>query len=131
MNLYVGNIPHATTEEALKSYFETCGAVNSVRIIKDRETGKSRGFAFVTMANEDDNQMVIDSLNGKLFEGRPLRISIAEERAPRPAGERRSFGAPRSFEDRDSGFGGGFGERRGGDRRGGNGFGGGRSRRSF
>jgi cold-inducible RNA-binding protein len=129
MNLYVGNLYRGTTEEALKNYFETCGVVNSVRIIMDRETGQSRGFAFVTMASVQDGQAVIAQLDGKEFDGRPLRISEAQERAPRPAGERRSFGSGNG--ERRGGFGGerrGFGgERRGfggGDDRGG--FGGGR-----
>lgn len=125
MNLYVGNLYRGTTEEALKNYFETCGVVESVRIIMDRMTGQSRGFAFVTMATEQDGQAVIDQLDGKEFDGRPLRIAQAEERAPRPAGERRPFGGNRS----EGGFGGerrgGFGGRRGGN---GGGFGGGRSR---
>lgn len=119
MNLYVGNLYRGTTEEALKNYFETCGVVNSVRIIMDRETGQSRGFAFVTMASVQDGQAVIAQLDGKELDGRPLRISEAQERAPRPAGgERRSFGSG----ERRGGFGGGNNDR--------GGFGGGR-RRSF
>lgn len=95
MNLYVGNLYRATTEEALKNYFEAVGVVESVRIVKDRMTGQSRGFAFVTMASVQDGQAVIDQLNDKEFDGRPLRIAQAEERAPRPAGERRPFNSER------------------------------------
>jgi RNA recognition motif-containing protein len=91
MNLYVGNLYRATTEEALKNYFEAVGVVESVRIVKDRMTGQSRGFAFVTMASVQDGQAVIDQLNDKEFEGRPLRIAQAEERAPRSAGQRRPY----------------------------------------
>ena len=119
MNLYVGNLYRGTTEEALKNYFETVGVVESVRVIKDRETGESRGFAFATMATAQDGQAVIDQLDGKEFDGRPLRITEAQERAPRPAGG--GFGGDRR---------GGFGGDRGGNSNGG-GFGGGRSRRSF
>ncbi|MCL4380610.1 RNA-binding protein [Candidatus Dependentiae bacterium] len=119
MNIYVGNLIHSATEEAVRQLFEGFGAVVAVRIIKDRFTGQSRGFAFVDMANADDATAAISQLNGYDFEGRRLRVSQAEERdasQPRPQGAGRpSHGGnrgPRPFN--------GGGDRRGnGDRNGG------------
>jgi RNA recognition motif-containing protein len=85
MNIYAGNIPHKTTEESLKRAFEQYGTVSSVKIIKDKFTGNSRGFGFVEMPNDDEARNAMDSLNGKDFEGRPLRLSEAREREERPS----------------------------------------------
>lgn len=119
MNIYVGNLIHSATEEAVRQLFEGFGTVVAVRIIKDRFTGQSRGFAFVDMANNDDATAAISQLNGYDFEGRRLRVSEAQERdASEPRGERRPQNGggfnrgPRPFH--------GGGERRGGDRNGGN-----------
>jgi RNA recognition motif-containing protein len=81
--LYVGNIPWTMTEDQVKAYFSTIGEVKSVNIITDRETGKSRGFCFVEMENADE---AITQLNGKDYEGRPLKINEAKEREPRSGG---------------------------------------------
>jgi RNA recognition motif-containing protein len=78
--LYVGNLAYSTTEEELQSMFGQAGAVTSVAVIKDRETGRSKGFAFVEMASEADAQQAIDMLNGKKVGGRDLRVSIARPR---------------------------------------------------
>lgn len=78
--LYVGNLAYSATEEELKSLFGQAGAVTSVAVIKDRETGRSKGFAFVEMASEADAQQAIDMLNGKKVGGRDLRVSIARPR---------------------------------------------------
>lgn len=102
--LYVGNLAYSATEEELKSLFGQAGAVTSVAVIKDRETGRSKGFAFVEMASEADAQQAIDMLNGKKVGGRDLRVSIA-----RPREEGGGGGGGR----------GGFGSR-GGNRGGGN-----------
>jgi RNA recognition motif-containing protein len=75
--LYVGNIPWSTTEEQLKGLFSKIGAVHAVRIITDKETGKSKGFAFVEMDNSDK---AITDLNETDFNGRPLRLNEAKER---------------------------------------------------
>lgn len=104
MNIYVGNIAHASTEEGLRQLFEQFGQVANVRIMMDRMTGKPRGFAFVEMANEEEAQQAIASLNETQFDGRTIRVSKANppaERGSRP---------PRSFNNR-----GGF-DRGGGDR---------------
>jgi RNA recognition motif-containing protein len=81
--LYVGNLPFSATEAELRSLFEQHGAVEAVKIINDRETGRPRGFAFVDMPGPDA-QKAMDALNGQDMNGRQLRINEARERAPRP-----------------------------------------------
>jgi RNA recognition motif-containing protein len=83
--LYVGNIPWTATEDQLKQYFAPIGEVQSVNIIVDRETNRSRGFCFVEMENADE---AIAQLNGKEFEGRVLKINEAQERKPNSGGPR-------------------------------------------
>jgi len=115
-NLFVGNLPFTATEDELRDMFSAFGEVQQVRIMTDRDTGKSRGFAFVEMADDDASAKAITDLNGKELGGRALTINEA-----RPKPERRGgFGA---------GGGGGFGgKRRGGSGgSGGSGGGGGRS----
>lgn len=102
--LYVGNLPYSATEEELSSMFGQAGTVTSVAIIKDRETGRSKGFAFVEMATDADAQKAIQMLNGQSMGGRDLRVSIAR---PREEGA----GGGRGFGNRG---GGGFGNRGGG-----------------
>ncbi|AEA33588.1 RNA recognition motif domain-containing protein [Hippea maritima] len=80
--LYVGNLPYSTTEDELKELFGEYGEVSSTKIITDRETGRSRGFGFVEMS-DDDAQKAIDSLNGVNFGGRNLKVNEARERKPR------------------------------------------------
>lgn len=103
MNIYVGNLAFGTTEESLKQLFEQFGSVVSARIIMDKITGNSRGFAFIEMGNDAEATQAIDGLNGTELDGRALRVTKAEPRADRPA---RSF-APRGGHDRHD---------RGGDR---------------
>ncbi len=116
--LYVGNLPYSAKEESLKEHFSSAGSVASVKIIIDRETGRSKGFGFVEMESEDGAQSAVSQLDGQEFEGRSLRVSEAK---PQPERESRGggFGGGRS----GGGFGGGG--NRGGDR-GGRGGGGGR-----
>ncbi len=77
MNIYVGNLAEDVTEEELRSAFEAYGAVTSVAIIKDRNTGQSRGFAFVEMPSQDEGKNAISDLNGKELNGRTLKVSEA------------------------------------------------------
>ena len=77
--IYVGNLPFTATEQDVRALFEAHGAVQSVALINDRETGRPRGFGFVEMASADA-QRAIQSLNGKDMGGRPLRINEAQER---------------------------------------------------
>jgi RNA recognition motif-containing protein len=120
--LYVGNLSFSTTEAALQDAFAQDGRqVASVSVMLDRDTGRSRGFAFVEMATEADAQAAIKAMNGAQIDGRALRVNEAEERKPRSGGGGGGFGG---------GGGGGGGGRGGygGDRRGGGGGGGGRDR---
>lgn len=116
--LYVGNLSYDLGEEELKSAFEEVGQVESVRMITDKFSGRSKGFAFVEMATEELAQKAISELDGREIGSRPLRVSIAREQERRPGG-----GGGRD----GGGFGGGRGGRGGG--RDGGGFGGGRGRR--
>jgi RNA recognition motif-containing protein len=116
MNIYVGNLPFTATEDEIRQAFAAYGNVSSVAIIKDRETGQSRGFAFVEMPNNDEGNTAITNMNGKPLKGRALKVNEA-----RPREE--SFGGGGG---RSGGFGGGGGggNRRpggGGDRYGGGG----------
>ena len=80
--IYVGNLPYSTSEDDLKEFFGECGEVEDVKIIMDRETGRSKGFGFVTF---DSNDAVTASLekNNTELDGRSLRINIAKEKEPR------------------------------------------------
>ena len=105
MNIYVGNLSFSTTEEGLRSLFEQSGPVDTVTIIQDRVTGRSRGFGFVEMPDESDGQAAIAALDGNDFDGRNLKVNQAKEREDRGS---RSGGGGR----RDSGgYGGGGGGR--------------------
>ncbi|MBP5296644.1 MAG: RNA-binding protein [Bacteriovoracaceae bacterium] len=81
--LYVGNLPYQVTEDALTNYFAQAGQVSSAKIITDRDTGRSKGFGFVEMATEEEANTAIETLNGKEFEGRTLRVSPANPPRPR------------------------------------------------
>lgn len=80
--IYVGNLPYSTTEDELREVFGEHGNVNSVDILLDRNTGRSRGFGFVEMDDADADK-AIDALNGKDMDGRPLRVNVARERRER------------------------------------------------
>lgn len=82
--VYVGNLNYATTEDALKNAFAPFGEVLSVVVIKDHFTGQSKGFGFVEMAEEQAADAAIAQMNGKEFEGRRVRVNVAEERPRRP-----------------------------------------------
>ena len=105
MNIYVGNMPYTATEDELRELFEGHGQVESVRIITDKFTGKSRGLAFVDMPSDDDGQAAIDALNGTDFSGRTLKVNKALPRENRPS--RDGGGGDRG--GRSGGFGGGGG----------------------
>lgn len=113
-NIFVGNLKFDATEDAVRTLFERYGAVSSARIMTDRDTGRSRGFAFVEMENENEADQAISALNGFMMDGRALNVNEAR---PKPE---RSFGAGGG-----RGFGGGPGGG-GGGRPGGGGGGGGR-----
>ena len=77
MNIYVGNLNYRIRENDLRNLMEDFGPVESVKVIKDRDTGRSKGFAFIEMQNDDDAQRAIDELNEKEFEGRQLVVKVA------------------------------------------------------
>ena len=110
MNIFVGNLPYSMTDQEMRTLFEAHGQVDSAKVVVDWETGRSRGFGFVEMGNDDEAQAAIEALNGQDASGRPLTVNQA-----RPRGERRE-----RREHRGGGGGGGFG--------GGGGGGGGRNR---
>ncbi len=105
--LYVGNLPYSATEEELSTLFGQAGTVTSVAIIKDRETGRSKGFAFVEMSSADEAQKAINILTGHMLGGRDLRVSIARPREEGGGGGGRSFGNRGGYGNRGGGGGGG------------------------
>jgi RNA recognition motif-containing protein len=120
-NIYVGNLPYTTTGDDLVELFQAYGAVTSGQVIIDKFSGRSRGFGFVEMANDDEAQAAIDGLNGKPFAGRPLTVNEArprEERGGGGGGSRGGYGGGGR-----GGFGGGGSGGYGGS--GGGGYGGG------
>lgn len=78
--LFVGNLPFATTDQDLQNEFANAGLVNSATVIKDRETGRSRGFGFVEMSTDEEAQKAIEMFNGKEMEGRAIVVNIAREK---------------------------------------------------
>jgi RNA recognition motif-containing protein len=84
MRLYVGNLSFDTSEADLQDIFEQFGTVKEIRVITDRETGRSRGFAFVTMGNDAEGRKAIDTLHGKQFAGRTITVNEARPKEDRP-----------------------------------------------
>lgn len=105
--LYVGNLPFSATEQVLADTFAECGTVESVKIITDRDTGRSKGFGFVEMSSDAEAQKAISQLNGADWEGRQMTVNEAKPQAPR--------------DSRGGGGGGGFRGGGGGGRGGGGG----------
>lgn len=120
--LYVGNLPYTSADADLKSMFSPYGAVESASVLIDKMSGRSRGFGFVEMTNDEEALAAIEGLNGKDFEGRKLVVNEARPLADRPP--RRSFGGGGSGGYGGGGSRGGFGGGRGG-------FGGGRGGDSY
>lgn len=100
--LYVGNLSFHSTSESVREAFAQHGSVTDVHLVMDRQTGQSRGFAFVTMGDASEGSKAIAAMNGAVLDGRPLRVNEAEERPQRSGGF--------------AGGGGGGGGGRGGDR---------------
>lgn len=108
MNIFVGNLNYKQTNESLEQLFSPFGEVTSARIIIDKMSGRSKGFGFVEMPNDDEAQKAIDELNGATVQGRAIVVNKSE---PKPEGERRSFDNNRG--DSRGGYG---GNNRGGSR---------------
>jgi RNA recognition motif-containing protein len=115
MDIYVGNLPYTATEGDVTGLFAAFGPVERVKIITDRETGQSKGFAFVTLGDQSQLNAAIEALNDYDYNGRALRVNASEPKESRPSG-----GGGGGY-----GGGGGGGGYGGGDRRGGGGGGGG------
>ncbi len=95
MNLYVGNLSWNMTEDDLRNLFEQYGTVSSIKIVKDRETGRSKGFGFVEMENDTEAQNALSSLYDQEVQGRKIVINEAQERPAKPGGggfKKRGFG---------------------------------------
>src|SRR5215211_2798104 len=107
--LYVGNLSFNTNAEGVRQAFQEFGTVSDVHLVSDRETGRSRGFAFVTMGTPEEAAKAIEGMDGRTLDGRPLRVNEAEQRQQRGGG----------------GGGGGYSGGGGGGGRGGGGYGGG------
>ncbi len=88
VSIYVGNLPWGASEEEVSKLFSQYGQVISTKIISDRETGRSRGFAFVEMEKEDADE-AIQAIDGTMFGGRSLKVNEARPKAPRPPQGRR------------------------------------------
>ncbi|HEX7904809.1 MAG TPA: RNA-binding protein [Chitinophagaceae bacterium] len=83
MNMYVSNLSFHTADDELRKLFEQFGAVSSVKVVTDRETGRSRGFGFVEMDSDTEANAAMKGLNNKEVEGRAMSVSVAREKAPR------------------------------------------------
>ncbi len=90
--LYVGNLSYSVTSDDLQQLFEQYGAVTSAQVLSDRETGRSRGFGFVEMANDDEADSAIESLDGTDHDGRRLTVNEAKPRTPGGGGGPRGGG---------------------------------------
>jgi RNA recognition motif-containing protein len=82
--LYVGNLSYDTTEDGLREKFAQAGTVISVDVIKDRDTGRAKGFAFITMGNQAEAENAIKMFNGNMLDNRELKVNIARPREERP-----------------------------------------------
>jgi cold-inducible RNA-binding protein len=89
MNIYVGNLPYSTGDAELRQLFEEFGSVDSASVVKDKFTGRSRGFGFVEMPDGDAGNRAIESMNGRSMGGRNLVVNEARPREDRPRFERR------------------------------------------
>ncbi len=124
VKLYVGNMTYNTTEDQLRTLFSEVGNVVAVDVIKDRATGRAKGFAFVTMSSQAEADEAINTFNGKEVDGRALTVNVAKPREERPSGGR-SFNGPNRRGDRggynDRSDRGGYNDRGGQGGRGGQG----------
>ncbi|NVB83626.1 MAG: RNA-binding protein [Kofleriaceae bacterium] len=126
--LYVGNLSFNTTADGVRTAFQQFGNVSDVHLVTDRETGRSRGFAFVTMGTTEEAAKAIEGMDGKTLDGRPLRVNEAEQRQQRGGGGGGGGGFRGGGGGGYGGGGGGGGYGGGGGGRGGYGGGGGDDR---
>ena len=114
--LYVGNLPFNTTENELQDYFAQAGPVQEVFLMQDKFTGKSRGFAFVTMTTDEDAQTAVKQFDGASFGGRALKVNEARPKEDRPPGGGGGYRGGGGRSERGGGGGGGYRGGGGGDR---------------
>ena len=115
--LYVGNLAFQTTSQELQELFSQAGTVESASVVEDRDTGRSRGFAFVEMSTKEEAASAIEQLNGKEVGGRDLKVNEAKPRENRGGGGGRGFGGNRGgYAGNRGGGGGGRGSSYGGNR---------------
>jgi cold-inducible RNA-binding protein len=95
-NIFVGNLSFGTTEDTLRSMFDSYGAVDRVNIVTDRDTGQARGFAFVEMSVDAEGNAAISGLNGRDLDGRALNVNEARPKGDRPSGGGGNRGGGRS-----------------------------------
>jgi len=95
--LYVGNLSFQASSDSLRDAFGACGEVTDVHIVQDRDTGRSRGFGFVTMGTDEEAKRAISSLDGSSLDGRALRVNEAEERQSGGGGRGHSGGGGRRY----------------------------------
>ncbi len=115
--LFVGGLAWATNDDSLRRAFERFGEVTESKVVTDRETGRSRGFGFVTFANESDASAASEGMDGRELDGRNVRVNAAEEKPARSGGGGGGFGGGGGGGGGRGGFGGGGGGGgRGGDR---------------
>jgi cold-inducible RNA-binding protein len=112
--LYVGNLAFQTTSQHLQELFSQAGTVESASVIEDRDTGQSKGFAFVEMSTDEEAASAIEQFNGKELAGRMLKVNEARPRENRSGGGGRGFGGNRGGSGGGGNRGGGFGRNRGG-----------------
>ena len=106
MKIYVGNLSYEVDEEALRLAFENFGQVDSIAIIKDKDSGRSKGFGFIEMESKDEGQSAIDELNGKELNGKAINVSEARARTETRGGRQRQ-GEKGEFKGGKGGYGGG------------------------
>jgi len=111
--LFVGNLSYSTTEDILQPLFSQFGTIESLKVISDAETGRSRGFGFVKMSTDDEAQNAIEGLNGQNCDGRDLKVNLAQPREKRAPGGGGGYGGGRDSGQRRGG-GGGYGGGSGG-----------------
>ena len=124
-NIYVGNLSWECTQDDLLALFQEHGKVARAQVVSDRETGRSRGFGFVEMENDQEAATAIEALNGQQFRGRPLTVNEARPREGGAGGGGGGYGGGGGGGGRRGGGGGGYGGGGGGGGRGGYGGGGG------
>lgn len=110
MKVYVGNLPFSIDDEKLREVFSKFGEIEEATVIKDKYSGRSKGFGFVTFTNDENAKKAVEEMNDKEVEGRALKVNEARPMEERPP--RRDFGGRSGGREGGRGFGGGGGRRR-------------------